>query len=255
MFSNDENGGKKRALSVVPVHVAIIMDGNGRWAKEHGLSRLQGHRVGTENIRQVIRIFVEKGVKYLTLYAFSTENWGRPRREVLGLLRILGEVIEREAEALNREGVKILHLGKVEGLSGALQGRIKKALELTKNNNRLILGVALNYGGRDEIINAIKKIINDKVSDKQVNEEMFRGYLCTAGLPDPDLIIRTGGDLRLSNFLIWQSAYSEFYVTPVYWPDFNKAEIEKALDDYAKRQRRFGGLNPDNGKSGGGAIK
>jgi undecaprenyl diphosphate synthase len=218
------------------------MDGNGRWAKQRGLPRLAGHRAGTDNIRRVIEGFADYGVKYLTLYAFSTENWTRPRAEVRGLLRILEEVIERETRDLYEKGVRLRHLGRLEGLSERLKRAVRNAIELTKDNNRITVNVAFNYGGRAEILDAIRRMLRDSVKPEQVDEALFSRYLYTADLPEPDLIIRTAGEMRLSNFLIWQAAYSEYYSTPVFWPDFDKAEIEKALLAYSQRERRFGGL-------------
>jgi undecaprenyl diphosphate synthase len=227
----------------VPTHVAIIMDGNGRWAISRGLPRLAGHRAGTQNLRNIITACVEFGVKYLTIYAFSTENWGRPREEVEGLMHILEDVIDRELAELNKEGVQLRHIGRLERLDPKLQEKVLEAIELTKNNDRLILNVAFNYGGRDEIVFAIQNMIKDGVKPEVVNSDLVSHYLFTAGVPDPDLIIRTSGELRVSNFLIWQGAYSEWYVTSVYWPDFNKEEFRKALVTYAKRDRRYGGLS------------
>jgi undecaprenyl diphosphate synthase len=231
----------------VPTHVAIIMDGNGRWALARGLPRLVGHRAGTENLRRIITACVEFGVKYLTIYAFSTENWGRPREEVEGLMNILEDVIDRELAELNKEGVQLRHIGRLERLDPKLQEKVMDAIELTRHNDRLILNVAFNYGGRDEIVNAIQKMIKDGVKVEEVTSDLVSHYLFTAGSPDPDLIIRTSGELRVSNFLIWQGAYSEWYVTSVYWPDFNKDEFRKALDTYAQRDRRHGGLSPVDG--------
>jgi undecaprenyl diphosphate synthase len=231
----------------VPTHVAIIMDGNGRWALARGLPRLVGHRAGTENLRRIITACVEFGVKYLTIYAFSTENWGRPREEVEGLMNILEDVIDRELAELNKEGVQMRHIGRLERLDPKLQEKVLSAIELTKHNDRLILNVAFNYGGRDEIVYAIQKMINDGVKPEEVTSDLVSRYLFTAGVPDPDLIIRTSGELRVSNFLIWQGAYSEWYVTSVYWPDFNKEEFRKALDTFAQRDRRYGGLTQVDG--------
>jgi undecaprenyl diphosphate synthase len=230
------------SCSKIPTHVAIIMDGNGRWALSRGLPRLVGHRAGTENLRRIIRACVEFGVKYLTIYAFSTENWGRPREEIDGLMHILEDVIDKELAELHQEGVQLRHIGRLERLDPKIQEKVLDAIELTKNNQRLILNVAFNYGGRDEIICAIRKMIKDGIKPEAVDEELVNRYLFTAGTPDPDLIIRTSGELRISNFLIWQAAYSEWYVTPTYWPDFNKEEFRKVLDAYAQRDRRFGGL-------------
>lgn len=234
----------EQKLSVIPTHVAIIMDGNGRWALARGLPRLAGHRAGTENLRRIITACVEFGIKYLTIYAFSTENWGRPREEVEGLMHILEDVIDKELDELHREGVQLRHIGRLEHLDPKLQEKVRHAIELTKNNDRLILNVAFNYGGRDEIVCAIRKIIQDGIRPEEVTVELVSRYLFTAGVPDPDLIIRTSGELRVSNFLIWQGAYSEWYITSTYWPDFDKEEFRKALETYARRDRRYGGLSP-----------
>ncbi len=232
----------------IPLHVAIIMDGNGRWAISRGLPRLAGHRAGTENLRRVIRASVEFGVKYLTIYAFSTENWGRPPEEVQGLMRILEDVIDKELRELHEEGVQLRHIGRLERLDPKIQAKVLKAIELTKNNERLILNVAFNYGGRDEIVNAIQHMIEDEVSADDVNDDLVSKYMYTAGVPDPDLIIRTSGELRVSNFLIWQAAYSEWYITPTYWPDFDKEEYHRALEAFAQRDRRYGGVTEAVGK-------
>lgn len=227
-------------LSPIPTHIGIIMDGNGRWAREHGLPRLEGHRAGTENIRRVLEACGNYGIKVVTIYAFSTENWERPLEEVRGLMSILERVLESEVANLHREGVKLRHLGELKGLSERLRKAVLDAIELTKDNDRMILNVAFNYGGRAEIVHALRKLIEDNVSLDDVDEQSFGDYLYTAGLPDPDLIIRTGGEMRLSNFLIWQSAYAEYYSTPTYWPDFDEEELYKALRAYARRDRRFG---------------
>jgi len=222
--------------------VAIIMDGNGRWAKQRGLPRLAGHRAGTENIRRIVEASARFGVEYLTLYAFSTENWRRPRREVRGLIQILAEVIDRETEELHRSGVRLRHLGSLEGIAPELQHKIRRSLELTKDNTRLNLSIAFNYGGRAEIVEAVRRLVAEGVPPHQINEERISSYLYSAGLPDPDLIIRTGGEMRLSNFLLWQSAYSEYYATPTFWPDFDDKELEQALIAFGQRRRRFGRL-------------
>jgi undecaprenyl diphosphate synthase len=227
----------------IPQHVAIIMDGNGRWAISRGLPRLAGHKAGTENLRRVITASIEFGIKYLTIYAFSTENWGRPPEEVAGLLNILEDVIDRELAELDKEGVQLRHIGRLERLSAGLQEKVQAAIERTKNNERLVLIVAFNYGGRDEIVQAIQRLIRDGVDPDQVTADLVSHYLYTAGVPDPDLIIRTSGELRVSNFLIWQGAYAELYSTPAFWPDFDKEEYRRALDTFAQRDRRYGGVS------------
>ncbi len=227
----------------VPTHVAVIMDGNGRWAKARGLPRVSGHQAGTENLRRVIRACVEFGIKYLTIYAFSTENWDRPREEVEGLMDILEDVIDRELEELNKEGVQLHHIGHLEGLNEALQSKVRNAIELTRENHTLVLTLAFNYGGRDEIVCAIRSMLQDGIKPEDVTPELVNQYLFTAGLPDPDLIIRTSGELRISNFLIWQGVYAEWYITPTLWPDFDREELKKAILDYSTRDRRFGKVN------------
>lgn len=227
-------------LPKVPIHVGIIMDGNGRWAQARGLPRIAGHQAGTENLRRILRATVEFGIRILTIYAFSTENWERPREEVEGLMSIMERMIDRELPELHREGVQIRHLGRLDRVPERLQEKIRYALDLTRENQRLILNVAFNYGGRAEIVDAVRRIIRDGIPAEQVDEGLIARYLYTAGLPDPDLIIRTSGEMRVSNFLIWQGAYAEYYVTPVYWPDFDKDEYYKALAEYARRERRFG---------------
>lgn len=227
-------------IGAVPRHVAIIMDGNGRWARERGLPRVQGHQAGTENIRRIIEACVEYGVEVLTLYAFSTENWQRPQDEVQGLFGILGEVIDRETMNLHRNGVRLRHIGSLDGLPPGLRRRVKYSVALTRNNTRLVLNVAFNYGGRAEIVRAVRRMVEDGVRPEEVTEERLAAYLDTAGLPDPDLIIRTAGEMRLSNFLLWQAAYAEYWATPVYWPDFGREHLLQALADYGRRKRRFG---------------
>ena len=221
----------------------MIMDGNGRWALARGLPRMAGHKAGTENLRRIIRATVEFGIKYLTIYAFSTENWGRPPEEVRGLLGILEDVIDRELKELHEEGVQLHHLGRLEKLAPSLQAKVLHAVELTRNNERLTLNIAWNYGGRAEIVQAIQRIIQDSIPADKVTDDLVSQYLYTAGVPDPDLIIRTSGELRISNFLIWQAAYSEWYITPTYWPDFDKEEYRRALEVYAHRDRRYGGVS------------
>ena len=220
--------------------MAIIMDGNGRWAQARGLPRSAGHRAGTENLRRVLRAAVRFGVQILTVYAFSTENWGRPEGEVKTLLALIGRVINRELPQLHKEGVQLRHVGRLERIPPRLQRKVLDAIELTKENQRLILNVAFDYGGRDELVGAIRCMLADGVPAEQVDESLVSRYLYTAGLPDPDLIIRTSGEMRISNFLIWQGAYAEFYATPTLWPDFDEDELYKALKQYSQRERRFG---------------
>jgi len=227
-------------LSSIPRHVAIIRDGNGRWAKEHGLPRTEGHRHGVENLRRVLRACVQEGVGILTIYAFSTENWNRPRYEVEALMRLLELFLVRELDELDREGVQIRHLGDMEGVNARLARKIQQATARTAHNTALILNVAFNYGGRKEIVQAVRRIVREGIPEDQVTEELIGSYMYTGDLPDPDLIIRTSGELRVSNFLIWQGSYSEYYVTPTYWPDFDPSEFHKALETYAQRRRRFG---------------
>lgn len=224
----------------IPTHIAIIMDGNGRWARKRGLPRLAGHRAGVENLRRVLEACAEFGIRYLTIYAFSTENWRRPPEEVHGLMNILEEVIDRQLSELHANGVQLRHLGCLDGLSPSLQEKVKHAIELTRNNQRLILNIAWNYGGRDEIVRAVRKIVADGVAPEGVDEALVSSCLYTAGCPDPDLVIRTSGELRTSNFLIWQAAYAEWYFPPVYWPDFGRDELLGALWEFAKRERRYG---------------
>ncbi len=229
----------------LPNHVAIIMDGNGRWAEKRGMPRLFGHRAGTDNVQRVVEALDRYQVRYLTLYAFSTENWRRPGVEVSGLFHILAEMIDRETRVLHKKGVKLAHLGKVDELAPELRDKVRKAIELTKNNTGMTLSIAFDYGGRAEILEAVRRIIYDDVPAEDITESLFGSYLYTADVPDPDLIIRTAGEMRLSNFLIWQAAYGEFYSTPTLWPDFDENEIEKALIAYSRRERRFGGLKAE----------
>ncbi len=231
-------------LTRIPTHVAIIMDGNGRWAQKRGLPRLAGHRAGTENLREIIKACVEFGVQYLTIYAFSTENWGRPADEVDGLMHILEDVIDQELNELHQQGVQLVHIGRLERLDPVLSQKVKKSIDLTKDNDRLTVCIAWNYGGRDEIVCAIKRIIEDGLKPEEICDDIVGNYLFTAGIPDPDLIIRTSGEMRISNFLIWQSAYSEWYITPILWPDFNRDELKKALIDFGQRERRYGLVIP-----------
>jgi len=229
-------------LDRIPRHIGIVMDGNGRWAKKRRLPRLMGHQAGTENTRRVLRACGEFGIKIVTLYGFSTENWQRPNDEVEGLFSIFEGAIDREVPELNRNGVRLRHLGRTEGLPERLVQKIESAMELTKDNDRLILNLAFNYGGRAEIVDATRRIIAEGIDPTAIDEALFSSYLYTAGLPDLDLVIRTGGEMRLSNFLLWQTAYAEYYATPTFWPDFDEAELEKALLAYSQRKRKFGRL-------------
>ncbi|HVC34268.1 MAG TPA: polyprenyl diphosphate synthase [Chloroflexota bacterium] len=228
--------------SQLPRHVAVIMDGNGRWAAARGLPRLLGHRAGTDNVREVLEACVEFGIQYLTIYAFSTENWTRPADEVNGLFQIMAEVIRDETADLHRNGVCVRHIGRAAGLPESLLQAIAAATALTRDNHRIILNVAFNYGGRAEVVDAVRRIMRDQVSAADVTEELLSRYLYTGGQPDPDLIIRTAGEMRLSNFLIWQAAYAEYYTTSTCWPDFGRDELRRALAAYAQRQRKFGSV-------------
>ncbi len=229
-------------LEKIPNHVAIIMDGNGRWAQERGLPRASGHKAGTENLREVIEAAVEFGIQYLTIFAFSTENWARPTDEIQGLMRIFRTMLDRELKNLDKNGVQLNHLGCLARIDKGLKKEVLEAIELTKNNQTLILNIAFNYGGRDEILQAVKRMIAEGVSADKLDEDKFEQYLYTADCPDPDLVIRTSGEFRISNFMIWQGAYSEWYFTPTYWPDFSREELHKALVVYNSRDRRYGGV-------------
>ncbi|MHB1295553.1 MAG: isoprenyl transferase [Anaerolineae bacterium] len=229
-------------LERIPRHVAIIMDGNGRWAQARGLPRAMGHRAGTDNLRRVLNATVEFGVPILTIYAFSTENWERPPLEVRALMVLLEQVIDNELDELDRQGVQIRHIGRSDGLDAAILRKIRHAEETTRHNSRLILNVAFNYGGRAEIVDAVQRIVAEGIPPEQITEETIASRLWTAGLPDPDLVIRTAGEMRLSNYLIWQAAYAEYYSTDTYWPDFDRNALLKALLAFQQRKRRFGRL-------------
>ena len=237
---------EKQALTNIPKHVAIIMDGNGRWAAARGLPRLVGHRAGTENLRRVIRAAAEFGIKYLTFYAFSTENWSRPEDEVKGLMHILSDYIDKETKELHKEGARLLHIGHLDGLGPMLEEKVRYAIDLTKDNTTITVVLAFNYGGRDEIMTAVKHMLVDKVNPDQVNEALLSQYMFTAGIPDPDLVIRTSGEQRTSNFLVWQSVYAEWAFPQVFWPDFDEKVLLQTLTDYDRRERRFGGLSSKN---------
>jgi undecaprenyl diphosphate synthase len=227
----------------VPTHVGIIMDGNGRWAKGRGLPRLAGHHAGTENVRPITIACADAGVEVLTIYAFSTENWRRPVDEVHGLMRLLLQRIDKEAAELHRNNVQIRHVGELEGIQPRLAERVRAAVELTRANTGLVLNVAFNYGARQEIARAVRRLLAQGVAAEDVTEDLIDQHLDTAGLPDLDLVIRTGGEMRLSNFLLWQAAYAEYYSTPICWPDFGREELYQAFAEFGRRVRRFGGLS------------
>jgi undecaprenyl diphosphate synthase len=227
----------------VPAHVGIIMDGNGRWAKGRGLPRLAGHHAGTENVRPITIACADAGVEVLTIYAFSTENWRRPVDEVHGLMRLLLQRIDKEAAELHKNNVQIRHVGALEGIQPRLAERVRAAVELTRANAGLILNVAFNYGGRQEIARAVQRVLASGVRPEEITEDLIDRHLDTAGLPDLDLVIRTGGEMRLSNFLLWQAAYAEYYSTPICWPDFGREELYQAFAEFGRRARRFGGLS------------
>ncbi|MEK7354064.1 MAG: polyprenyl diphosphate synthase, partial [Chloroflexota bacterium] len=216
-----------RKFSRLPVHIAIVPDGNGRWAEQRGLPRLSGHQAGIENMRRLVQILNEYPIKYVTLYGFSTENWNRPEAEVTGLFRIVADFMDKTALEIHRQGVKLRHLGRLEELPNALQQSINKAIELTRNNSGMTLSIAFNYGARTEILDAVRRLISDGVAPQDIDAKTFESYLYTAGLPDVDLLIRTGDEQRSSNFLIWQTTYSEYHFTKVLWPDFGKKDIDK----------------------------
>lgn len=228
--------------AVLPKHIAIIMDGNGRWARARRMPRLFGHRAGVDALHRVVDSCGRLGIPMLTVYAFSTENWTRPQEEVSGLMRLLADSFIRYLDRLIEAGVRIRHLGRTERLPGDLLARIRDAEAVTAGNQRLQLNVALNYGGRAEVIDAIRRLAAGGADMTQLTEDQITANLYTAGLPDPDLIIRTGGEVRMSNFLLWQSAYAEYYATDTFWPDFGESDLRLALATFAGRQRRFGGV-------------
>ncbi len=231
-----------KRLTLLPNHIAIVPDGNGRWAENRGLPRLDGHRAGAENMHLMVNYLNEYPIKYVTLYGFSTENWSRPEDEVKGLFQLLEDFINNYLLEIHERDIKLRHLGRLRELPQSLQLAISRAAELTRNNTGMTLSIAFNYGGRAEILDAVRRLIGDGITPPKIDEELFASYLYTAGLPSVDLLIRTGDELRLSNFLIWQTAYSEYHFTKVLWPDFGKNDLEKALLSYSRRQRRFGGL-------------
>ena len=236
-----------------PKHIAIIMDGNGRWAKKQGHMRLHGHNIGVESVREVLKAAKELKVEYLTLYAFSTENWNRPKEEVDGLMDLLVRTIAGEADELHESGVRMLAIGDIDGLPGDCNVELKQAMEKTKDNTDISLVLALNYSARSEIISATKqiaqKVKNGELMSEDISDEIFSDHLTTKGIPDPELLIRTSGEHRISNFLLWQIAYSELHFTPVLWPDFKQEDLYKAVIDYQSRERRFGMVSEQISKS------
>jgi len=225
-------------------HVAIIMDGNGRWAKERGLPRLEGHKAGAESVRSMVHACIERDIPYLTLYAFSSENWKRPRNEVDGLMNLLEHFLKSKLKEFQRQGIRLQAIGRLDRLPRKTRATLERVIEETQNNTQLTLVLSLSYGGREEIVDATRdiamKVAAGKISIQDVDNELFAEHLYTADIPDPDLLIRTSGEMRLSNFLLWQLSYAEIYVTKVFWPDFRHEEFAKAIDSYKRRQRRFG---------------
>jgi len=236
----------KSASPQVPRHVAIIMDGNGRWAREHQLPRLSGHEAGRQSVKKVVQAAIAHGVRYLTLYAFSVENWQRPREEVQGLMGLLRLVLREELAEMGREGVRLRAIGRLQDLPEAVREELESAIEKTKTNTKLDLILALSYGSRVEITEAAKAIAREvkagSLDPERIEEKTVSHHLYTREIPDPDLLIRTSGEMRISNFMLWQISYAEIYVTPVLWPDFGKEQFADALADYARRERRFGGI-------------
>ena len=234
-------------LAKLPAHVAIIMDGNGRWAKKRGMPRVFGHRAGVETLRSIVKTASAMGLKVLTAYAFSTENWKRPTEEVNFLMNLLSDYLDSEIDELDQNQVKLQFIGLIEELSPALQNKIHTAIQRTETNSGLILNLAVNYGGRSEILHAVRSIVhevqNGNLTELEISEDTIDQHLFTAGLPDPDLLIRPSGDYRISNYLLWQLAYTEFWFTSVNWPDFKPEHFIEAIRDFQRRERRFGGLN------------
>lgn len=248
VFKNNKNKNNDMVLDKnnIPKHIAIIMDGNGRWAKRKKLPRTMGHKAGVETIRKIVKEAQDIGVKYLTLYAFSTENWKRPQEEVSALMKLLIQYLKSELGELNRNGVSIRISGDITKLPQEAQEEIEYAIVKTENNKGIVLNIAFNYGGRDEIIRAVKLIgkdlLDSKVDLDTIDEKVFESYLYTANMPDPDLIIRPSGEKRISNFLLWQCAYSEFCYLNIFWPDFTEKNLHEAISEYQNRDRRYGGI-------------
>lgn len=239
----------KAEVKKIPRHVAIIMDGNGRWAKQRGLPRIEGHRVGMEKIREVTDWCMEEGVKVLTLFAFSAQNWNRPRQEVDFLMKRFESYLDREAETLVKKGIRFRVIGRIQELSSSLKEKIQKVVEKTRENSRFFLNLAINYGGQEEIIDAVRDIAllvrEGEILPQDIDIELFKKFLYAPDIPYPDLVIRTGGEMRISNFLLWQIAYAELWITPTFWPDFNRQLFKKALFDFSLRERRFGAIREE----------
>lgn len=242
--SDSEIQNRLQSQGSIPEHIAIIMDGNGRWAKSKGNVRIYGHKVGVDSVRDIVEVCAQLGVKHLTLYAFSTENWNRPEAEVGALMQILIQSLRREAKRLNKNNIRLTTIGQTDRFSDSIKKALNEAMDLTKDNNRMQLCLALSYSGRWDIVQAVKKIAQKaaegQLQSEQINDDLISNHLVTASIPDPDLIIRTSGEFRISNFLLWQLAYSELYITDTFWPDFRRDELYKAIESYQKRERRFG---------------
>jgi len=231
-----------KKIEPLPRHIAIIMDGNGRWAKKQKLPRLEGHHAGLESTRRAIRYLSKMGVGYITLYGFSTENWNRPKHEITDLFNLMAKAVKSDTLELHQNNIKVNHIGRLDRIPSNLKQTLEESFRITAGNSGMVLTLAFDYGGRPEIIEAIKRIVQDSVPPQNIDEELLSSYLYTADLPEVDYLIRTSGEYRLSNFLLWQSAYAEYYFTDVLWPDFDEKEIEKALRDFSRRQRRFGSV-------------
>lgn len=236
---------KKVDFSRLPVHIAVIMDGNGRWARQRGLPRIEGHIAGSKSVQEIVEASARLGIKYLTLYAFSKENWKRPWHEVRKLWSLLRDYLRSEDKVLIENSLRLLVIGGREGIPSTVRHELERVENLTRKNDRMTICLALNYSGRDEIVNAVRKILaGGSITSSEIDEQVFSNFLSTAGLPDPDLLIRTSGEMRVSNFLLWQIAYTEIWVTSVLWPDFNRLHLLQAIIDYQKRERRFGAVSP-----------
>jgi len=243
--TEEESLVKEIDFSRLPKHVAIIMDGNGRWAKKRRLPRIEGHRAGSKSVQEVVETSARLGIKYLTLYAFSKENWKRPKREISTLWKLLKDYLKREDKVLVKNNLRLKVIGQKEDIPSDVRSELERVVELTKNNSRMTVILALNYGGRAEIVDAVKKILVARnIKPESLTEEMFSSYLYTSGIPDPDLLIRTSGEQRISNFLLWEIAYSEIWITPQLWPDFHRKHILQAVVEFQKRERRFGDIYP-----------